>query len=82
MAKCKRCGAEINFIRMKSGKYMPVDPAKVAYKLGAAGGTIITPEGEIVHGGEPFGLEPADGYGYIPHWATCPAADEFRRQPC
>lgn len=80
MPKCKRCGAEIIFILMKSGKYMPVDPEPVAYKEGVGGGIVITPEGERIRGGEPFGYEAADGYGYIPHWATCPYADEFRRQ--
>ena len=80
MPKCRKCGAEIIFIRTPRGKYMPADPQLAPYKLGAGGGPVITPEGEVIRGvGEPFGLEPADGRGYIPHWATCPNAEEFRR---
>ena len=79
MPKCKRCGANIEFIRMKSGKYMPVDPDMVPYRLGFGPQAFVTPEGEVVRGAAPFGPEPADGFGYIPHWATCPFADDFRR---
>ena len=80
MAKCKACGKEILFIKTFKGKSLPVDPDRVPYKLGSGGGTVVTPNGEVIRGvGEPFGPEPADGLGYIPHWATCPRADEFRR---
>lgn len=79
MSKCRKCGAEIEFRRMKSGKYMPVDPDRKPYREGG-NEIFITESGETVRGGEPFGTEPADGYGYTPHWATCPNADEFRRK--
>ena len=81
MAKCKACGKEILFVRTPKGKYIPVDPDRVPYKLGVGGGTVVTSNGEVIRGvGEPFGPEPADGWGYIPHWATCPYAEELRRQ--
>ena len=43
----------------------------------------ITPNGETIRGIEVFQPEDvpkATGVGYIPHWATCPAANDFRRK--
>lgn len=34
MSKCRGCGAEIEWLRMKSGKVMPVDPEPVFVKGG------------------------------------------------
>lgn len=79
MPICKKCGAEVRFIRMKSGKYMPVDAERKPYREGGHE-VFITDGGEKVRGGTPFGNEPVDGYGYTPHWATCPYADDFRRK--
>ena len=31
MSRCKSCGAEIRWIKMSSGKSMPVDPDQVPY---------------------------------------------------
>ena len=53
---CKKCKAEIRWIRTPKLKWMPVDPKEI---------TIVTITGEVKK-------------GYIPHWATCPNADEFR----
>lgn len=78
MPKCRKCGAEIRFVQTKSGKYMPVDPDRKPYREG--GSTVyITTDGQLIHGAEPFGPEPVDGYGYTPHWATCPNAEDFKR---
>ena len=57
-AKCKKCGADIRFIRTKNGKNMPVDDKLV---------TIITEQGKIFK-------------GYVPHFVTCPYANEFRKK--
>ena len=46
MPKCKRCGANIEFIRMKTGKYMPVDPDMVPYRIGFGTQAFVTPEGD------------------------------------
>jgi hypothetical protein len=63
--KCK-CGAEIGFIKMKSGKAMPVDAEPVK--------AIVTERGEM--GGLYGNMQDV----YIPHWSTCPLAAEFKKK--
>lgn len=58
MTECKACGAEIEFIKTKTGKFMPVNNKQV---------TIVTADGEVHR-------------GKIPHWSTCPLADNFKRR--
>ena len=78
MARCKACGAEILWIKMASGKSMPCDAQKITYtdawKEGSL--TLITPEGKIAKGEFDPG---AEKYGYTSHFATCPAANAFRK---
>ena len=76
MAKCKGCGQDIIWI----GK-MPCDPDPVTYwQKPKAKGKIVTPNGEVISC-EFFGdPQSATGIGYVPHWATCPKAGEFRRR--
>lgn len=57
---CKKCKAEIRWIKTEKGKWMPVDPKEI---------TLISIEGKIIK-------------GYMPHWATCPNADYFRKEKC
>ena len=56
---CKKCNAQIEFIKTTAGKFMPVD---IEPRV-----TIVTDKGEVKT-------------GRISHFATCPAADEFRRK--
>lgn len=81
MAKCKGCGQEIIWIMSPAGKVIPCDPIPVPYwKRSKAKGNIVTPNGEVISCelyGDP---ETVTGIGYIPHWATCPKAGEFRRR--
>ena len=37
MAKCKSCGAEIRWIKMRSGKSMPCNPVGIHYREGVQG---------------------------------------------
>ena len=70
------CRAPIVFARvMSTGNSMPFDAKP------AAGGEWIINEDLL--GGDvaehvPAGLR--DALLYVPHWATCPAAEEFRRR--
>lgn len=93
MAVCKKCGASIVWIETPEGGWMPGNAGLVNYWKHRYGGEyIITPKGEMVYCtvGEVHPVvaqrcernhqQPpkADGRGYIPHWATCPNADDFR----
>lgn len=81
MSKCKSCGAEIVWIKTAAGKSMPCNAAAVTYWKNSRGKhTIITPNGETVRCDIEGDLNKATGIGYIPHWATCPAAKDFKKQ--
>ena len=81
MAKCRGCGASIVWLQTANGKMMPCDPTPVPYwEKEKATGKIVTKDGRIVscefHG--VFGEQ--TGVGYIPHFATCPNAADFKRR--
>ena len=81
MAKCRGCGAEIIWIKTDNGKSMPCDPEQVTYWAGKGlSQKIVTPNGEVLScklNGYP---QSATGIGYIPHWATCPKALDFKKR--
>ena len=77
--KCKGCGAEIEWIRTVTGTAMPVDPKPIFFKESKDGtGTFITASGRYVKGSL-CKKEDADQHGFVSHFATCSAADQFRR---
>ena len=82
MAKCKRCGADIVFIQSaKKKKWIPCDARLVEYKQGEAPDYedfVVNEEGEVIRCTFDFQCEPT-GLARIPHWATCPFAEKFRR---
>ena len=57
------------FLRMKSGKSMPVNTNFVNYKCGGKD-RIVLRNGNVVTGTVTNDAEHADGYGYISHFAT------------
>lgn len=76
MAVCKGCGAPIRFI----GR-MPVNPEEVMYwQRAKAKGKVVTPNGELISCDFEGNLNTATGIGYVPHWATCPNANQFRKK--
>ena len=79
MAKCKACGAEIIWIEMKTGKNMPCNAQKIPYKNTFPKGNLllITPDGRLARGELDLN---SDDYGYESHFATCPAAQKFRKR--
>jgi len=83
MAICKGCGAEIDFIRTPTGKLMPVDKDMVPYwQKDGAPGKIVKRNGLLVSAvftEEEAPPEAHMSYGRVPHWATCPKADKFKR---
>ena len=81
MAVCKKCGANIYFIQMRSGRFNPVDTALRNLIPDETGKDIIITEDGTLKRGRLVGME--DGphtVGFIPHWATCPFADSFKRK--
>ena len=77
MAKCKSCGKQIQWLRLKTGKWNPVDPGKIPYEPDPNGRmTLITMDGDVVRGNLDI---MSHQYGYQSHFATCPDADQHRR---
>ena len=78
--KCRGCGADIVWIQTPGGKSMPCDPVPVYYKLQAKGPEkLITPEGVTVSCERTGNPAEATGFGYVPHWSTCPSAGDFKK---
>ena len=71
LAKCRICGKRIRFIKLISGKAMPVDEYFVPYKKDGGKDRIVTPTGDVIACNIRIKTEEADGYGFIPHFATC-----------
>ena len=82
MPKCKSCGADIIWLKTKSGKSMPCNTEPVRYWLDIDGpDKIVTQDGKVVTCAlNQLSIVPPTGLGYIPHWASCPKADEHRRK--
>ena len=80
--RCRSCGGQVLWIRMKSGKAMPVDPCVHSFRKKEDGSqNIVTEYGEVVRGEfSDYEKEGADGVGYISHFASCPAAGMHRKR--
>jgi len=86
---CRGCGALIRFLATRQGKWIPVDlDVLTLWVTGrpARGETprrlsLVTELGETVHGYESdqYAPEAFTIRGYVPHFATCARADDFRR---
>lgn len=82
MSTCRGCGSNIKWIRMRSGKAMPVDPEPVFVEDGDSL-VFVTDDGDTITG-RPVDQKSAENrenlmVGFVPHWATCPEAWRFRR---
>ena len=79
MAKCRGCGASIVWLQTANGKMIPCDPRPVGYRERAgAKGKVVTRDGLVVSCD--FTNEPEQPTGYIPHFAACPKAADFKRK--
>lgn len=77
-SKCRSCGADIYWIKMKSGKSMPCDVKPILYSQNPEGDlTLVTPDGRVIRGFEDLTQKEI---GYTSHFATCPNADQHRRR--
>lgn len=80
MATCKACGASIVWIMSSANaKWIPCDEGLIRYKQDDAGqDVLISDTGEYIKCQLEFDGLPT-GMARMPHWATCPHADRFRR---
>ena len=78
MTPCKKCGEDIEFIRLKSGKFHPVNADSLAMHALVDGVLVITPGGDVMRGNAL--TTTARVHGYTSHFATCPFAAAFRRR--
>lgn len=76
LTPCRGCGQMIGFVVTEKGKTMPVDPDGVRFTPGGGPDTYVMSDGRIARG-----ARRANGaaFGFVPHWVTCPAANEFRK---
>lgn len=78
---CRGCGAPIIWIKTAAGKSMPCDAEPITYWQDSTGSNkIVTPNGEVLSARLEGDPQKATSIGYISHFATCPAADKFRRK--
>jgi hypothetical protein len=76
MNLCRSCGAEIQWVKLESGKTMPVDayPAKngnILVKPGGMGAVMTKEELEVVRPRTPL---------HLSHFSTCPNAAQHRKR--
>ena len=78
---CKACGAAIIWIRTRAGRSMPCNADAKNYIVKPGGSAkIVTPGGDVISAEIIRNPSEASGWGYTPHWSTCPAADNFKRK--
>jgi len=85
MAKCKGCGATIEWVKTERGQSMPVNPEYIEIDLaGSKMVTVVTDAGKVESGSfvDHSGLFPPEMVisGRVSHFATCPKAKEFRER--
>lgn len=85
MAKCKKCGADIIWLKTPKGKWMCVDEGLKAYEESKDGADYLVNDfGEVIRcnilAHEDVRTGKATGMARTPHWATCPNADSFRKR--
>ena len=81
MSKCKSCGAEIRWVETEGGKRMPLDMV-----ADADGNMTIDQRRDMedhataIDVGVPVGLfTDMAAPRYVPHFATCPQAGDWRK---
>lgn len=82
---CSKCGAEISWFVTVNGKFQPVDRAPNPDGNMRLSGNFrptekgVHPEIVVITKSELESLFPPEGDRYMPHHATCPHAEEFRK---
>ncbi len=72
MPICKKCGAQIRYIKTTAGKNMPVDWSRQEYVMEDHGKErILLDDGRVISCRLPKYGEEATGTGFVPHFASC-----------
>lgn len=82
MARCKKCGATIVWVKTPDNRWMPCDEGLVEYHAGSTPDFedyVVNGKGEVIQCTFDFQCDP-DGLARFPHWKTCPFAEEFRNK--
>lgn len=74
MSTCKGCGAAITFIKTPAGKWEVGD--SYGFYSSVSGGVVILHSGEVMQAAKLKKSIKA----FRPHWASCPAAEKFRKK--
>ena len=74
---CTKCGKQIMWIKTTGGKNMPCNPN---FEQKGGKDRIVLTNGVVVTGTVQDYPEHATGFGYISHFATCEAAQMFRKK--
>lgn len=78
---CRGCGKPIAFIKTINGKSMPVDPEPINFIPEMDYDKFVLMDGTVQRGqAAEETVKTETKIGYRSHWATCPAADDFRRK--
>ncbi|MBQ3322354.1 MAG: hypothetical protein IJH05_05885 [Firmicutes bacterium] len=81
MAVCKSCGADILWIRTRSGKLMPVNRKRCFFMKSKSGNeTFVTEGGDVLRGTRTAQKTLPAMVGYTSHFATCPNAASHRKK--
>jgi hypothetical protein len=84
---CAGCHAIIRWLKTTAGKAMPIDPEKLqewvtdTARQTAPKITLVTTDGRMETGWQASVITPGSRSieGYVPHFATCPKAKDFKR---
>jgi len=82
MARCKKCGQPIVWIKTPDNRWMPCQEGLIEYHAGNTPDfedVVINDKGEVIQCTFDFQCDP-DGLARQPHWKFCPFLDDFRKK--
>lgn len=77
MATCRSCGQVIDWVKLVSGKSIPVNEEYVNYEDAETGDILVTDGGNVIRVSDKSNYPNIKGR--ISHFATCPDADKWRK---
>lgn len=77
MSTCRSCGAQIDWVKLTSGKNHPVEGEYIKHDEAENGDRLVT------DGGNVYAVDRSKSFpnvkGRISHFSVCPDADKWRR---